>query len=71
MTEQEQPMTQVDGLAYIGIRIKEHTREGATSDIMMNGTGPRPTANDLGGQVSREGKTAEKDSHHEDKNRHA
>lgn len=71
MTEQEQPMTQVDGLAYIDIQIKEHTREGATSDIMMNGTGPRPTAKDLGGQVSREWKMAEKDLHHEDKNRHA
>jgi len=27
---------------------------------MMNGTGPRPTAKDLGGQVSREGKIARK-----------
>ena len=49
----------------------EHTREGATSEIIMNGTGPRPTAKDLDGQVSREGKTAEKDLHHEDKNRYA
>jgi hypothetical protein len=38
---------------------------------MMNGTGPRPTAKDLEGQVSKEGKTAEKDLHHEDENRHA
>jgi hypothetical protein len=25
----------------------EAAREGATSDIMMNGTGPRPTAKDI------------------------
>jgi hypothetical protein len=47
-----------NGLAYINIEIeiKGHTRDGATSEIMMNGTGPSPMAKDLESRVSGKGR---------------
>ncbi len=52
MTEWKQPTAHVMAQHTLTKEIKEHTREGATSEIIMNGTGPRPTAKDLGSRVS-------------------
>jgi len=49
--------TACNGLEYSGNRSKGRTREGATSEMMTNGTGPSPTAKDLESQMSRVGKT--------------
>jgi hypothetical protein len=69
MTERKQPMAHVMAQHTLTKEIKEHTREGATSEIIMNGTGPRPTAKDLGSRVSsREEGKPQKDLHHEDEN---
>jgi hypothetical protein len=63
MTERRQPashsMTQHTSMA----KIKGHTRDGATSEIMMNGTGPSPMAKDLESGVSGMGKAQRVDTH--------
>jgi hypothetical protein len=49
----------------------KHTREGATSEIMMKGTGPSPTAKDLCNRVRGVENRRENCLHHKSQDRNA
>lgn len=63
MTERRQPASHSIAQYTSMAEIKGHTRDGATSEIMMNGTGPSPMAKDLESGVSGMGKAQRVDTH--------